>query len=80
MYDPRDALTDTVATLVFMPSKFDRSTMQLAEKINSATPDLETLNVSRVHITSVLHKDSFTSSRYGFLYEKSLGFKGIPLM
>jgi len=27
-----------------MPSKFDRSTMQLAEKINSATPDQETLN------------------------------------
>ena len=50
MYDPRDALTDTVATLVFMPSKFDRSTMQLAEKINSATPDQETLNVSIYHL------------------------------
>ena len=50
MYDPRDALTDTVATLVFMPSKFDRSTMQLAEKINSATPDQETLNVSIYYV------------------------------
>ena len=46
MYDPRDALTDAVATLVFMPSKFDRTTMQLAEKINSCTPDLDTLTVS----------------------------------
>lgn len=43
MYDPRDALTDAVATLVFMPSKFDRTTMQLAEKINSSTPDFDTL-------------------------------------
>ena len=55
MYDPRDALTDTVATLVFMPSKFDRSTMQLAEKINSATPDQETLNVSIYYVHSILH-------------------------
>ena len=54
MYDPRDALTDTVATLVFMPSKFDRSTMQLAEKINSATPDLETLNVSTHNVFAKL--------------------------
>jgi len=43
VYGPRDALTDAVATLVFMPSKFDRTTMQLAEKINSCTPDLDTL-------------------------------------
>merc|ERR1719419_695388 len=43
VYGPRDALTDSVAILVFMPSKFDRTTMQLAEKINSSTPDFESL-------------------------------------
>ena len=34
-YDPSEVLSDAIATVVFMPSKFERTTMHLAEKFNT---------------------------------------------
>ena len=45
-YDPREMLSDAVATLVFMPTKFERTSFQLAEKFNFSVHDVNTLTVS----------------------------------
>lgn len=42
-YDPREMLSDAVATLVFMPTKFERTSFHLAEKFNFSVSDLNTL-------------------------------------
>ena len=42
-YDPREMLSDAVATLVFMPTKFERTSFQLAEKFNVSVSELNTL-------------------------------------
>ena len=39
LYDPSEVLSDAIATVVFMPSKFERTTMHLAEKFNSSIED-----------------------------------------
>jgi hypothetical protein len=44
-YDPREMLSDAVATLVFMPTKFERTTFTLAEKFNFSVNDVNTLTV-----------------------------------
>ena len=44
-YDPREMLSDAVATLVFMPTKFERTSFHLAEKFNFSVSDLNTLTV-----------------------------------
>ena len=44
-YDPREMLSDAVATLVFMPTKFERTTYTLAEKFNFSVHDVNTLTV-----------------------------------
>ena len=44
-YDPREMLSDAVATLVFMPTKFERTSFHLAEKFNFSVSDLDTLTV-----------------------------------
>ena len=44
-YDPREMLSDAVATLVFMPTKFERASYQLAEKFNFSVHDVNTLTV-----------------------------------
>ena len=46
MYDPRDALTDAIATIVLMPQKFERTSMELATKINNSIQDAQSLRVS----------------------------------
>jgi len=38
-YDPSEVLSDAIATVVFMPSKFERTTMHLAEKFNTQIED-----------------------------------------
>ena len=45
-YDPREMLSDAVATMVFMPTKFERTSYQLAEKFNFSVHDVNTLTVS----------------------------------
>ena len=45
-YDPREMLSDAVTTLVFMPTKFDRISFQLAEKFNFSVHDVNTLTVN----------------------------------
>ena len=42
-YDPSEVLSDAIATVVFMPSKFERTTMHLAEKFNSTLEDETTM-------------------------------------
>jgi len=42
-YDPREMLSDAVATLVFMPTKFDRTVFTLTEKFNFSVHDVNTL-------------------------------------
>ena len=44
LYDPSEVLSDAIATVVFMPSKFERTTMHLAEKFNSSVEDKATLS------------------------------------
>ena len=43
-YDPTEVLSDAIATVVFMPSKFDRTTIHLAEKFNSAIGNAKALS------------------------------------
>lgn len=43
-YDPCEVLSDAIATVVFMPSKFERTTMHLAEKFNSSLEDSATMS------------------------------------
>lgn len=44
LYDPVEALSDAIATIVFMPSKFDRTTFHLAEKFNASIHDARSLS------------------------------------
>lgn len=43
LYDPREVLSDAIATVVFMPTKFERTTYHLAEKFNMVIGDASTL-------------------------------------
>ena len=49
-YAPREMLSDAVATMVFMPTKFERTSYQLAEKFNFSVHDVNTLTVSFLSI------------------------------
>lgn len=42
-YSSLEMLSDAVATLVFMPTKFERTSVQLAEKFNKSVSDIKTL-------------------------------------
>jgi len=42
-YSSLEMLSDAVATLVFMPTKFERTSFQLAEKFNKTVSDIKTL-------------------------------------
>ena len=44
VYDPSEILSDAIATVVFMPSKYDRTTIQLAEKFNGTIDDLTSMS------------------------------------
>ena len=44
LYDPSEVLSDAIATIVFMPSKFERTTMHLANKFNSSLEDSATMS------------------------------------
>ena len=48
-YNVEEALSDGIATIVFMPNKFDRTAYQLSEKINGCVGDLPTLSVRYLH-------------------------------
>lgn len=43
VYDPSEVLSDAIATIVFMPSKFERTTMHLAEKFNHSIEDASSM-------------------------------------
>ena len=44
VYDPSEILSDAIATVVFMPSKFERTTIHLAEKFNSTIEDATSMS------------------------------------
>ena len=44
VYDPSEILSDAIATVVFMPSKFERTTIHLAEKFNSTIDDAASMS------------------------------------
>ena len=44
VYDPSEILSDAIATVVFMPSKYDRTTIQLAEKFNGIIDDVTSMS------------------------------------
>ena len=46
LYNIEEQLSDAIATIVFMPTKLDRTATTLADKINSSANDLDTLAVS----------------------------------
>ena len=55
-YDPREMLSDAVATLVFMPTKFERTTFTLAEKFNFSVHDVNTLTVKTLYHLWPIHE------------------------
>ncbi len=48
LYNIEEQLSDAIATIVFMPTKLDRTAQTIADKINSSANDLDTLAVGLV--------------------------------
>ena len=62
MYDPSEILSDAIATVVFMPSKYDRTTIQLAEKFNGTIDDLTSMsNLVDSLVEQCLKEEQFVS-------------------
>jgi len=62
VYDPSEILSDAIATVVFMPSKYDRTTIQLAEKFNGTIDDLTSMsNLVDSLVEQCLKEEQFVS-------------------
>ena len=83
-YDPSEVLSDAIATIVFMPSKFDRTTYHLAEKFNSSIGDKQSLtDLVTAIVEQCLKEDQFLNlagRMCAYLAKNvSLNFEGVTL-
>ncbi len=83
-YDPSEVLSDAIATVVFMPSKFDRTTVHLAEKFNSAVGDAKSLRKLVDSLLEQCIKEQEFQSLAGKLWTHlaqnvTLDFEGVTL-
>ena len=83
-YDPSEVLSDAIATIVFMPSKFDRTTYHLAEKFNSSIGDRQSLSdLVTAIVEQCLKEDQFLNlagRMCAYLAKNvSLNFEGVTL-
>lgn len=83
-YDPSEVLSDAIATIVFMPSKFDRTTYHLAEKFNKTIGDRQSLSdLVTALVEQCLQEDQFLNlagRMCAYLAKNvSLNFDGVTL-
>ena len=83
-YDPSEVLSDAIATVVFMPSKFERTTYHLAEKFNGSIGDGQSLSdLVNALVDQCLKEDQFLNLAgrlCSYLAKNvSLNFDGVTL-
>ena len=83
-YDPSEVLSDAIATVVFMPSKFERTTIHLAEKFNGQIGDSQSLSdLVTTLVEQCLREDQFLNLAgrlCSYLAQNvSLDFDGVTL-